>query len=93
MSVHWIELRWRGRCSRCRAELGRGELARFDDVTREIACFDCDERARVGRDAARARMRLTAPPPPSPPTPADRARVQRMIAAARAALADARRAS
>ena len=92
MSVHWIELRWRGRCSRCRAELGRGELARFDDVTREIACFDCDERARVGRQAARERMRLTTPPPAAPPTPADRTRVKAMIAEARAALADDRRA-
>jgi hypothetical protein len=62
-------------------------------VTHEIACFDCDERARVGREAARARVRLTAPPPSEPPTPADRDRIRSMIAEARAALGTARRAS
>jgi hypothetical protein len=93
MSVHWIELRWRGRCSRCRAVLGTGELARFDDVTREIACFDCDERRRVARAAAKERMRLTASPPARPPTPAERARVRASLAEARAALNAARRAS
>ena len=93
MSVHWIELRYRGRCSRCRAELGRGELARFDDLTREIACFDCDERARIGREAAKRRMRMMAPPPAEPPSPADQQRVKAMIADARAALAGRRRAS
>jgi hypothetical protein len=93
MSVHWIQLRWRGRCSRCRAVLGSGELARFDDITREVACFDCDERARVARVAAKERMRLTAPLPAEPPSPAEEARVRATIAEARAALAAARRAS
>jgi DNA-directed RNA polymerase subunit RPC12/RpoP len=44
MAVHAIELRWRGRCARCQADLAAGELARFDDVTRQISCPDCRSR-------------------------------------------------
>jgi DNA-directed RNA polymerase subunit RPC12/RpoP len=65
MAVHAIELRWRGRCSRCGAELQAGELARFDDVTHQIACPDCrshgvptTDRARVKAMIAGARAAL-----------------------------------
>jgi DNA-directed RNA polymerase subunit RPC12/RpoP len=72
MAVHAIELRWRGRCSRCWTPLEAGELARFDDVTRQISCPDCRSH----------RVPVT-----------DRARVKELIAGARAALDEARRAS
>jgi hypothetical protein len=72
MAVHAIELRWRGRCCRCRSELEAGELARFDDVTRQIACPDCRSHGLPATD---------------------RDRVKGMIAGARAALDEARRAS
>jgi DNA-directed RNA polymerase subunit RPC12/RpoP len=72
MAVHAIELRWPGRCSRCRTTLEAGELARFDDETRLIACPDCRSHRRPATD---------------------RARVTSMIAGAREALEEARRAS
>jgi hypothetical protein len=91
MGVHAIELRWRGRCTRCATELAAGELARFDDVTHEISCLDCQDRARVSRVAA---AKATSSPPPSPhPSEAERRRIRALIADARAALDGARRAS
>jgi hypothetical protein len=66
MAVHAIELRWRGRCARCHADLAAGELARFDDVTRQISCLDCrarevpiTDRARVKAMIAEAREALS----------------------------------
>jgi hypothetical protein len=95
MGMHAIELRWRGRCVRCAAELAAGELARFDDVTHEISCLDCKDRARVARIAA---ARKLASPPPSPrrspaQSQAERRRIRALIADARAALAQASEAS
>ncbi len=89
MDQRWIELRYRGRCSRCRAGLGVGELARFDTRTREISCPDCDERARTARLAAIRH----APPYLLRPSQDERARAKAMIADARARLAAARQAS
>ena len=91
MSVHWIELRWRGRCCRCSAELGSGELARWDDETHQVSCFDCAERAGIARrtpGAVRATPRST---PPAKRT--DREQTRALIAEARAALSAARHAS
>ena len=85
MGMHAIELRWRGRCARCAELLAAGELARYDDVSHQISCLDCDDRKRP---------RLTASPPPKPHhSEAERRRVRALIADARAALDGARRAS
>lgn len=91
MGLHAIELRWRRRCARCATELAAGELARFDDITHEISCLDCRDRARVARIAA---ARKTASPPSTPhPSEAERRRIRALIAGARAALDEAHRAS
>ena len=92
MSVHWIELRWRGRCCRCSAELGAGELARWNDDTHQISCFDCAERAGIARRTPGA---VRATPTRVPPTGSrtDRQQTRELIAEARAALTAARRAS
>lgn len=91
MGMHAIELRWRARCARCAAELAAGELARFDDVSREVSCLDCRDRARVARVAA-ARKAAATPIVPHH-TEAERRRIRSMIADARAALDGARQAS
>jgi hypothetical protein len=92
MAMHTIELRWRGRCCRCRAELGAGEIARFDDRTHEVSCFDCGERAEAAALAAALRLRGTSDVHP-PHTEAERERVRALIADARSALSHARHAS
>lgn len=86
MGTRTIELRWRGRCARCRSPLGAGEAAHYDDATHEISCVDCAARART---AARA----VAAHPLLPKTEAEKVRVRQLIADARAALAHAREAS
>jgi DNA-directed RNA polymerase subunit RPC12/RpoP len=58
MAVHAIELRWRGRCARCQAELLAGELARFDDVTRQISCPDCRTRNVPLTDPAKVKAMI-----------------------------------
>jgi hypothetical protein len=90
MAERTIELRWHGRCCRCRAELGAGELARFDDRTRQISCLDCLERAEQARASAEARRRTTVLR--LPPSEVERERVHDLIRDARAALAGVRRA-
>jgi len=91
MGERWIELRWRGRCSRCAAELGAGELARFDIETHAISCPDCDARAATAKRAAARRPSLIVDAPH--PSEAERQRVKRLIAEARAALHADRHAS
>ena len=91
MGMHAIELRWRGRCVRCAAELAAGELARFDDISHEISCLDCKDRARVARIAAA--KKLASPPPTPRQSQAERRRIRALIADARAALEQASEAS
>jgi hypothetical protein len=91
MGVRTIELRWRGRCSRCRSLLGAGEVAHYDDATHEISCVDCRARARTSARAVAERR--AAQPGPGVRARSERERVQALIADARAALEQARHAS
>jgi hypothetical protein len=58
MAVHAIQLRWRGRCARCRTPLAAGQLARFDDVTHQIACLDCRANELPLTDPARVKAMI-----------------------------------
>jgi hypothetical protein len=94
MARRLIELRWHGRCVRCRSELGAGEPAAFDDRSHEITCTRCLSGLPPREPALPAEHSTPSRrPSPQPRDPQQRDEVRRLIADARAALDAARRAS
>jgi hypothetical protein len=79
MTSRSIQLRWDGRCRLCGRRLRAGQMASFDDLSRQLTCLPCAA-AEPGSAARHSRR-------------AERTEVRTLIAEARAALDAARRAS